>query len=356
MGFISNLFSSPKPPPPIDYGRIGAQQQVANEEAVRLGAKLGRPDVVTPYSTTTFRETSPDQWLATQTLAAPYEELRAGEAGIQSGIQGLIDDRLGQVPTGALDVSGFQAEPTRFDYSTVSARPEYDTSGATYRLPEYENLDAYTRSAADQFYNRATARLNPQFDRAEKNLRTQLLNSGMPEGSPAYNEQLRQFREGKSDALTDLASQSIFQGQSLQGSILGNILTGRTQQLGEIGMEYDVAQRRRQQEIAEGQQQVGLDREARDRQIAEAIRLRQLPMNELAALITGTTPFSQAAVSAGHRIAPTATPAPVDLGALATAGQADALARYTGQLSQQGAGLELAGTLGSAWLRGAYGS
>jgi hypothetical protein len=178
-----------------------------------------------------------------------------------------------------------------------------------------------------------------------------LINSGIPEGSDAYNEEFALFRQGKDDALSDLASQSVFQGQTLQSNILGNILTGRGQQLGEIGMEYDIAQRQRQQQIAEGQQQVALDREARDRAIAEAVRLRQLPLSEAAGLITGTTPFTQAAAAGPPRVAPVTGPSPVDLGALASAGQADQLARFQGQVARQGAGLGLAGSLGSAFLR-----
>ena len=351
MGFIRDLFSSPDPPPPVDFDAIGQQQAATNLETARIGARLARPDVVTPYSTTTYRETAPDQYLATQTLAQPYEGLRRGEAGIQGQIQNLAGGRLAQVPTGALDVSGFQAEPTRFDYGAIGAQPTYDTSAANYELPSYAGLDAYTTDAANEFYNRAISRLNPQFDRAERRLRTQLVTSGIPEGSDAYNEEFRLFRQGKADALSDLASTSVFQGQSLQSNILGNILTGRGQQLGEIGMEYDVSQRRRQQQISEGQQQVALDREARDRQIAEAVRLRQLPLSEAAGLITGTTPFSQAAAVGPPRIAPAPGPAPVDMGALAAMGQADALARYQGQVAQQGAGLNLAGTIGSAFLR-----
>ena len=351
MGFIKDIFSSPKPPPPVDFGAVGQAQAAQNIETARVGARLARPDVVTPFSTTTFRETAPDQYLATQTLAQPYEGLRAGEAGIQRQVQDLAAGRLGQVPTGALDVSGFQAEPTRFDYGSVGAQPTYDTSGATYELPGYAGLDAYTTDAANEFYNRALSRLNPQFDRSERRLRTRLINAGIPEGSDAFNEEFRLFRQGKDDALSDLASQSVFQGQSLQSNILGNILTGRGQELGEIGMEYDVAQRRRQQEIAEAQQQVALDREARDREIAEAVRLRQLPLSEAAGLITGTTPFTQAAAAAPLRVAPVQGPSPVDLGALASAGQADQLARFQGQVARQGAGLGLAGSLGSAFIR-----
>ena len=326
MGFIRDIFSSPEPPPPVDFGDIGQQQAATNVETARIGARLARPDVVTPYTTTTYRETAPDQYLATQTLAQPYEGLRQREAAIQGGIQNLAAGRLAQVPTGALDVSGFQAEPTRFDYGAIGATPTYDTSAASYQLPSYAGLDAYTTDAANEFYNRAISRLNPQFDRAERRLRTQLVTSGIPEGSDAYNEEFRLFRQGKADALSDLASQSVFQGQTLQSNILGNILTGRGQQLGEIGTEYDVAQRQRQQQIAEGQQQVALDREARDRAIAEAVRLRQLPLSEASGLITGTTPFSQAAAAGPPRVAPVPGPSPVDLGALASAGQADQLA------------------------------
>ena len=351
MGFIKDIFSSPKPPPPVDFGAIGQQQAATNLETARVGARLARPDIVTPFSTTTFRETAPDQYLATQTLAEPYEGLRRTEAGIQRQVQDLASGRLGQVPTGPLDVSGFQAEPTRFDYGAIGAQPTYDTSGATYELPGYEGLDAYTTDAANEFYSRALSRLNPQFDRSERRLRTRLINAGIPEGTDAFNREFELFRQGKADALSDLASQSVFQGQTLQSNILGNILTGRGQELGEIGMEYDIAQRQRQQQIAEGQQQVALDREARDREIAEAVRLRQLPLSEAAGLITGTTPFTQAAAAAPLRVAPVQGPSPVDLGALASAGQADQLARFQGQVARQGAGLGLAGSLGSAFIR-----
>jgi hypothetical protein len=39
------------------------------------------------------------------------------------------------------------------------------------------------------------------------------------------------------------------------------------------------------------------------------------------------------------------------MGALAAMGQADALARYQGQVAQQGAGMGLVGTLGAGYLR-----
>ena len=350
MGFIRDLFSSPKPPPPVDYGAIGQQQNTANLEAARLGARLARPDVVSPYQTTTFRETEPDRYLAATSLAPEYERLRAGEAGIQEGLQGLAQQRLRDVPASPFTTEGMTEEPASFQYSTVGAQPAYSTEAATYALPGYADLNTYTSNAADEFFNRAMARLNPQFDRAQRGLRTQLINSGIPEGSDAYNEEMRLFDQQKNDALADLASRSMFEGQRLQSNIMANILAGRGQQIGEITSEYDIAQRRRAQGISEGERQVALDREARDRQIAEAIRLRQQPLSELSALMTGTTPFTQVAAAGPSPIAPTGGPAPVDLGAITGMQQRDARARYAGQRQQQSAALGIPTTLLAARL------
>jgi hypothetical protein len=350
MGFIRDLFSSPEPPPPVDYGAIGQQQTEANVEASRLQARLSRPDVVSPYSTTTFRETEPDRYLQTMMLEPAYEQLRAGETAIQSGLQNLAAQRLRDVPTSPFTTQGMTGEPQPFQYSGVGPQPGYSTEAATYALPGYSDLNTYTSNAANEFFNRAVARLNPQFDRAQRGLRTQLINSGIPEGSGAYDEEMRLFNQQKSDALSDLASQSVFQGQTLQSNIMANILTGRGQQLSEIGTEYDVAQRRRTQGITEQQQQIELQRYARDRQIAEAIRMRQQPLSELSALMTGTTPFTQVAAAGPSPVPPTPGPAPIDLGGIATLQQADAMARFRGAQQQQSTLLGLGATIGGSLL------
>jgi hypothetical protein len=115
MGFIKDIFSSPKPPPPVDFGAVGQQQAAQNVETARVGARLARPDVVTPFSTTTFarpRRISiwrPRPWPS-------HTRACEGRSRYPGAVQDLASGRLGQVPTGPLDVSGFQAEPTRFDY------------------------------------------------------------------------------------------------------------------------------------------------------------------------------------------------------------------------------------------------
>ena len=350
MGFIRDLFSSPEPPPPINFGQLQQDQRGLDEEAARRQTALSRPDLVTPYSTTTFRETAPDQYLQTYNLAQPYEDLRVQEAGLRGGLQGLAEQRLGQIDRGAFTTAGLPGEPAPFTYDQFGAQPTYSTAGASYELPGYSDLNTYTTGAADSFFNRATARLNPQFDRAETALRTQLITSGIPEGSDAYNQELRLFREQKNDQLADLASQSVFQGQTLQSNILGNILQGRGQQLQELGTEFDVATGQRAREISEAQSQYAFAQQARDRAIAERLRDRQQPMSELSAMMTGSTPFTQSAAAGPGSLAPVAGPPPIDLGALAAAQQSDRLARFQGAAQNVQANRNLVGSIGGAAL------
>jgi len=75
-----------------------------------------------------------------------------------------------------------------------------------------------------------------------------------------------------------------------------------------------------------------------------------LPLSEAAGLITGTTPFTQAAAVGPPRVSPAPGPAPVDLGAIAGMQQADALARFQGAQQRQASALNVPVTLGAAYL------
>ena len=150
--------------------------------------------------------------------------------------------------------------------------------------------------------------------------------------------------------MADLASQAVFQGQTLQSNILGNILQGRGQQLQELGTEFDVATGQRGQQITEAQNQYALAQQARDRGIAERLRERQQPMSELAAMLTGTTPFTQTAAQGPGALAAVAGPPPADLGAIAQAQQSDRLARFQGANANRAALLNTGATLGAGYL------
>lgn len=72
-----------------------------------------------------------------------------------------------------------------------------------------------------------TARLNPQFARDEEALRTRLINSGIRQGSAAWNAEMGQFDQRRNDALNQLLL-------SGRGQAVNEILTERNQPINEI--------------------------------------------------------------------------------------------------------------------------
>ena len=291
MGFITDLFQNPQAPSSPDYTNVAQQQGQLNRDAARFGSQLNRPDTVTPFSTSTFRETAPDQFLSTTTLAPEYESIRSQQAANQAQLGQLAGGRLGQIPTDAFSLS----------------------NAATYNLPEFSDFNTFTQGAADNFFNRASGRLIPEFDRQETALRTDLINRGIPEGSDAFNTEFNLFNQRKNDALGDLASQSVFQGQNLLGTTMANILTGRQQQL------------------------------------SDALLERSQPFNEAQALLGGQALLPQAS-SAPPNLGMLAPGAPADILGATQLNQQDRLARYAGDVARQGQALDPFVDLGISYL------
>lgn len=72
-----------------------------------------------------------------------------------------------------------------------------------------------------------TRRLNPQFARDEEALRTRLINSGIRQGSAAWNAEMDSFGQRKNDAMNQLLL-------SGRGQAVNEILTERNQPINEI--------------------------------------------------------------------------------------------------------------------------
>ena len=72
-----------------------------------------------------------------------------------------------------------------------------------------------------------TRRLNPQFARDEEALRTRLINSGIRQGSEAWNAEMGQFDQRRNDAMNQLLL-------SGRGQAINEILTERNQPINEV--------------------------------------------------------------------------------------------------------------------------
>lgn len=141
--------------------------------------------------------------------SAPYQ---TGVAPTSGGIKyspgyGGVESLMGQAGAiqRGLDFSGLSSLPTNGDYSADRQRVE------------------------DALYGRQTSRLDPQFVKAEADIKTDLTNRGIPEGSAAWNNAMESFGRSKTDAYDAARSSAIAAGGTEQSRMFADALAGRQQ-------------------------------------------------------------------------------------------------------------------------------
>ena len=170
------------------------------------------------------------------------------------------------------------------------------------RLPAVDTRNESTRQAIAQAL---MGRLQPAFDRDENSARTRLANQGITQGSEAWNNEMNRLTQAKNDAM--------MQAQVQAGS--------------------------------ESSRMFGDQSAARQQAIQEQAYLRNLPLSEINALRTGSTPnLPQFQGFGGSQ----AQAAPLLQGA--QLGEQAAIDRYNAKMGSRNALFQTAGQLGSAFL------
>ena len=263
MKFVSNLFSPPKPPPAPDYTGAAQAQGAANVETARLEGRMNRPDVFTPYDQTVVTDIGDDRFRMDYTLRPEYESQRAKQAQIGGQYLDVAGQRLGELPSGQFDLG---ALPT--------FQGGIDTTGFT-PLASTDNLTDYANRSEKAYYDRAFNRIQPGQQMEKTALHTDLINSGLPVGSTAYNDAMSRLEMTHADQLSGLAQSAIAEGQRMRQGLAGEAQSMRQAQLAEASM------------IREMQNQ------ARAQGLADTLLQRRLPMEELATL-TGSPSIGSA--------------------------------------------------------------
>jgi len=166
----------------------------------------------------------------------------------------------------------------------------------------------------DALYQRATSRLNPQFEQAQRSLETKLANQGITQGSQAYTDATQNFGMTRNDAYSNAINDAIAAGGNEQSRLFGMALSGRDQMFNQ-GLA-DVQQRNQAQNQGFNQnlQNVNLANAARAAGISEQQLLRSIPLNELAALMgqAGGVAMPNIQQAGGVQVAPTDVVGPVN--------------------------------------------
>lgn len=227
------------PPPTPDYKGAAMEQGAANLEAARATARLSNPNTYTPYGTQLISYEG-DIPTIRQTLTPTAQKTLEAQQGVQLSLA-----NLGQ--KGADTASSVLDKPFSF------GGPEVQTSLDTSQIAKMPVNAGMTGQEA------IMKRLEPSLARQRTSTETNLINQGLRPGTEAYDNAIRSLGEQETDART----QAVVQGLNLD---IGANAQGFNQALqgGQFGNT------------------------AIQQALAQAIQQRQMPLNEITALMSGS--------------------------------------------------------------------
>lgn len=331
---------APAPPPAPDYAGAAVAQGAANVETARASAKLSNPNVYSPYGTQlvsydgdvpTIRQTLTPEAQRTleaqQTLQGNLARLGGTAYTNAFGALSTPFSFGGQVQTQFNQGGPLQNAPSAGQYGLARGGPNAPNLTSQLDLSNVAKMPVNAGTTAQEAIMR---RLEPNLARQRTSTETQLINQGLRPGTEAYDNAARILGEQEND----LRSQAALQGLNLD---IGANQQGFTQavQGGQFANAADLAEfsARQQAQQAENQaiaqnygqgmtasqaqnaieaqrynqarQSAEFGNTAQQQALAQALTQRQLPLNEISALMSGSQIQNpQFAAYQGQNIAP----------------------------------------------------
>jgi len=230
---------TPAAPAAPNYAEAAKAQGVANIETARVQAQLGNPNVYSPYGnqTVTYQGDTPT---ITQTLTPQAQETLNAQQKVETELANLGSQG---VETAKNVLS------TPFAFGGPSVQTSLDTSGIA-KMPV---------NAGTTGQEAIMSRLEPSLAKNRVSTETQLINQGLRPGSEAYDNAIKLLGQQENDARTQAA------------------LTG-------IGLDTSANAQGFNQALQGGQ----FANTAQQQALAQAIQGRQMPLNEITALMSGS--------------------------------------------------------------------
>lgn len=224
--------SAPAAPDPA---KTAAAQGAINKETAIAQSNLNQVDEYTPYGSSVYTPTGEvvdgiTKMQRTTTLSPEQQAILDQQTGITRDLNTLASEQIGRVN----DAMG-----TEWSYDGMPAAPSANPEARQQMI--------------DALYGQYTSRLDPRFEQEQKALETKLINQGIQTGSDAFTREMESFGRTKNDAYTSAQNQAVAAGGAEQSRLFG------------------------------------LEANARERAIQEEAFRRNIPINEIAALLgTGT--------------------------------------------------------------------
>ena len=168
--------------------------------------------------------------------------------------------------------------------STGGIQKDLDYTGLT-KLPGTDDFGAEAQRMSDSVYAKAASRLDPQWQQNDNDVKSSLAAQGISENSDAYRRSYDNLMRAKNDAYEGARNTSIAAGSDEQSRLFGLAMGARQQGQNEVNTQGTFRNAAQQQQFGQDMSVAGLNNSARQQQIQEAAYLRNMPINDIAALL-----------------------------------------------------------------------
>lgn len=362
--------SKPKAPTPPDPMKTAEAQTGTNLATAIANTTMGQVNQVTPDGSLTYTQTGsntftgPDgkqystpQYTATTSLSPEAQKIRDANNDASLNLANLAasqSSRAGELLSRPMDTSGAPAMADRSgmtpaQYSANPNAPTYQRqSGDAGLVDTYQNDYTADRNKVEEALY---SRINPQLEMQRENIQREAAARGVKPGSAAYDRLMQEYGQTANDArfgaiLNAGAEQERLQNQARAAAEFTNNARQTTYGNNANQIAYNnnlSSQELSDQMLLRGREDANANTEfgqrmsladALDRQrsqyMTEQTNLRNQPINEITALMSGSqvaTP--QFAIAQPSQMATT------DIAGLTQQGYANQYANYQAKLAQQ---------------------
>lgn len=294
---MGKIFGKPEAPPAPDYAAAAQAQGAANKETAIASWQLNNANQITPWGTRTLAKTGPGETDYTVTTALnPADQARLDQQrGVQKGILDLAPSALGtakNVLNTSVDPSNLPPMAYQVDTRGLKNLDYSRLPGQVYDVGDTGDIRKQMEDAA---WGKYISRAAPMFESQEQALNTRLANMGGITTSPGAMRQVGALRQSQGDQARQAIFDSILQGgnaaQQEQNMRLAGANLWNTSRGTDAGLLKDQTQFNNaatQQDIQNAFANANLTNATRQQGLNEASQLRQMPLNELIAMLSGT--------------------------------------------------------------------
>ncbi|TXH44514.1 MAG: tail fiber domain-containing protein [Desulfurellales bacterium] len=152
----------------------------------------------------------------------------------------------------------------QLDYSNLTA------------LPGTNDFSGDAKRVADSVYSQATSRLDPQFQQSESDMRARLAAQGISENSDAYRREMDNFARSRNDAYNQAAYSAQQAGSNEQSRIFGLALNARQQGQNEANTAGTFRNTAQQQQFGQAAATTDQNNQAQDQRTQQAMAIAEM--------------------------------------------------------------------------------